>query len=252
MDKIAPPQRVWITGASSGIGLAVALRYARDGAMVAASARGADRLAALAEQAQGVSAFPLDTGDRVACLATVDAIEAGLGPLDLVILNAGTHEPLDAARFDPAVFDRLFRANVFGTVNCLAAVIPRMVARRSGTIAIVASVAGYRGLPTAAAYGASKAALINMAEALKLELAPHGVRVALVCPGFVRTPLTDRNPFPMPALMEVDAAADRLVDGLAGGGFEITFPRRFTWMVKLLRILPYRLYFPLVAKLTGG
>jgi short-subunit dehydrogenase len=247
------PARVWITGASSGIGRAVALRYAANGAQVAASARSAAALAQLAaEPAAGgrIRAYPVDVTARAAMVATVARIDAELGPIDLAILNAGTHEPVDGRRFDAAVFDRLIAVNLGGAINGLHAVLPGMVARRAGHVALVASVAGYGGLPTAAAYGATKAALINLAEALKLELDAVGVRLSLVNPGFVRTPLTDRNEFPMPALMEVDAAARALIRGLARGGFEVTFPRRFTLAMKLLRLLPYRLYFPLVARIT--
>jgi NAD(P)-dependent dehydrogenase (short-subunit alcohol dehydrogenase family) len=246
-------RRVWITGASSGIGRAVALRYARAGAVVAASARSAEALAALAaspEAAGRIRPYPVDVADRAAMRATVVRIEAELGAIDLVVLNAGTHEPVDARNFDAAVFDRLFAVNLAGTVNGLDAILPRLVERRAGHVAIVASVAGYGGLPTAAAYGATKAALINLAEALKFDLDPVGVHVSLVNPGFVRTPLTDRNPFRMPALMEVDDAADALVRGLARGGFEVSFPRRFTWAMKLINLLPYRLYFPLVRRIT--
>jgi NADP-dependent 3-hydroxy acid dehydrogenase YdfG len=250
----SPPSPIWITGASSGIGRAVALAYARAGATVAVSARGVDALAALAAEpaaAGRIHAFAVDMTDRAAVADVVARIETELGALALVILNAGTHEPVDARRFDAAVFDRLVTVNLTGTVNGLAAVLPRLVARRAGHLAIVASVAGYGGLPSAAAYGATKAALINLAEALKFDLDPVGVRVSLVNPGFVRTPLTDKNPFAMPALMDVEDAADALVRGLARGGFEVTFPRRFTWVLKLLRLLPYRLYFPLMARLTG-
>ena len=134
----------------------------------------------------------------------------------------------------------------------LAAVLPRFIERRSGHVAVVASVAGYRGLPTAAAYGASKAALINMAESMKPELDQYGVRISIVNPGFVRTPLTDKNDFPMPFLIEPDDAAERIVHGLARGRFEIAFPRRFVWGLKLLRCLPYALYFPLARKLITG
>ena len=250
---MSPPGRVWITGASSGIGRAVALRYARDGAAVATSARSAAALAALAaEPAAGarIRPYPVDVADRSAMRATAARIEAELGPIELAVFNAGTHEPVDARAFDAAVFDRLIAVNLTGTVNGLAAILPRFVARRAGHLALVASVAGYGGLPTAAAYGATKAAMINLAEALKFDLDPVGVRVSLVNPGFVRTPLTDKNPFEMPALMEVEDAARALVRGLAGGGFEVTFPRRFTWVLKLIRLLPYRLYFPLMARIT--
>ena len=139
---------------------------------------------------------------------------------------------------------RVVGVNLLGTGNCLEPLLKVMVQRRRGRIAIMASVAGYRGLPNAAYYGASKAALINLAEALKLDLDPYGVAVQLIDPGFVETPMTARNPFPMPFLMPVEQAAERIARGLASGRFEITFPRRFTWQLKLLRCLPYSVYFP--------
>jgi NADP-dependent 3-hydroxy acid dehydrogenase YdfG len=251
---VSVPPLVWITGASSGLGRAVALRYAEAGATVAASARAADALAALAAEPRAggrIHAWPADVTDRAALVDTVARVEAAHGPIALAVLNAGTHQPVDAQHFDAAVFERLIATNLMGTINGLHALLPAMIARRAGHIALVASVAGYGGLPTAAAYGATKAAMINLAEALKFDLDPLGVRLSLVNPGFVRTPLTDRNPFHMPALMEVDAAARALVRGLARDGFEVTFPRRFTYVLKLMRLLPYRLYFPLVARLTG-
>jgi short-subunit dehydrogenase len=142
--------------------------------------------------------------------------------------------------------------NLTGTANALAAIMPAMIARRSGQIAIVSSVAGYRGLPRAIAYSATKAALIAMAESLKFDLDRVGVMVNVVNPGFVKTPLTDRNEFPMPFLMSVEAASERIVTGLARGRFEVCFPRRFAYMLKAMRMLPYALYFPLVGRSTGG
>lgn len=240
---------VWITGASSGLGAAAARAYAADGWRVAATARGASALEALGRETGGrVRAFPADGTDRVAMAATVARIEATMGPIDLAILNAGAAEYTEVAAFDPAVFDRLFAVNVIGTVNALTPLLPGMLARRAGVIAIVASIAGYRGLPRASAYGATKAALINMAEALKVELDGTGVSMKLVNPGFVRTPLTDKNDFPMPFLMEVDAAAAAMKRGLAGSGFEVVFPRRMAWLLKFLRVLPYALYFAAVSR----
>jgi NAD(P)-dependent dehydrogenase (short-subunit alcohol dehydrogenase family) len=243
------PSLIWITGASTGIGRAVALAYARQGSIVAASARDAKALETLSEESGGkIRAYPLDVTDRSANLRVVERIEADLGPIALTILNAGTHHEMTAANFDPAVFDKLFAVNFFGVVNGLAAVIPRFINRRAGHIAIVSSVAGYRGLPSASAYGATKAALINMAEGLQPDLAQHGIKLSLINPGFVRTPLTDLNEFPMPFLMEVEPAAARVVSGLARGGFEITFPRRFTFILKLLRILPISWYLALTKR----
>jgi len=244
----------WITGASSGIGRALALRLARAGATVAASARRADALEDLAKEAAAeggrVAAYPVDVADHAAMARTCAAIEAALGPLDLAVFNAGTHAPVDLERFDPAPFRRLMEVNYLGVVHGLAAVLPRFIARRGGRIAVVSSVAGYRGLPQAAAYGPTKAALINLCEALKPDLDRLGIGISLINPGFIATPMTDANDFPMPFLMPVEAAAERIVAGLERGAFEITFPRRFTYLVKLARILPYALYFPLIRAVT--
>jgi NAD(P)-dependent dehydrogenase (short-subunit alcohol dehydrogenase family) len=244
-------RHAWITGASSGIGRELALLLARDGAKVAASARRREELDKLAAEMPGrIAAYPVDVVDADALVRVCAEIELANGPLDLAVFNAGTHEPVDVASFSPGPFQRLMAINYMGAVNGIAAVLPRFLERRAGHIAVVSSVAGYRGLPQAAAYGPTKAALINLCEALKPDLDPYGVRISVINPGFVRTPLTDLNPFPMPFLMEADAAADRIVKGLARGAFEITFPRRFTWLVKLARILPYALYFPLIRKTT--
>jgi len=246
---------VWITGASSGIGRSLALHYARVGAAVAVSARRADMLAELASDAAGLSgrivAFPVDVADAAAMARTGEAIEAALGPLDLAVFNAGTHEPVDVVRFDPGPFQRLMAINFMGVVNGIAAVLPSFIARRRGRIAVVSSVAGYRGLPQAAAYGPTKAALINLCEALKPDLDRFGVGISVINSGFVRTPLTDRNRFPMPFLISAEDAARRIARGLDRGAFEITFPRRFTWLLKLGRILPYGIYFALVRRVTG-
>jgi NAD(P)-dependent dehydrogenase (short-subunit alcohol dehydrogenase family) len=245
---------VWITGAGKGLGRAAAREYARRGWRVAASARSTGDLQTLVDETASlpgsITAYPHDVTDEAAVHAALDAIERDLGPVDLAVFNAGTHIPLTAEAFASAPFRTLIEVNILGVVHGLAAILPRLIARRRGHVAVVASVAGYRGLPSAAAYGATKAALINMCESLKPELDRHGVRVTVVNPGFVRTPLTDRNTFPMPFLMEVDDAARRLVDGLATGRFEVTFPRRFTWVLKGLRILPYVLYFFLARRLV--
>lgn len=247
----APFPTVWITGASSGIGRALALRLAREGSTVFASARSAEGLVELEAEAatRGVPGrilpLPVDVTDRDAVAAAVEAARAD-APIDLAVLNAGTYLPVDIKRFDAGRFETQVAVNLVGTANCLQALLPDMIARRTGRVALVASVAGYRGLPTGAAYGASKAALINLAESLRLELHGSGVSVQLVNPGFVRTPLTDRNDFRMPFLMPVDKAAERMARGFRTDRFEITFPKRFTWQLKLLRLLPYALYFPLV------
>lgn len=242
----------WITGASSGIGAAVARRLLAEGWQVAASARNREKLDALAEESQGrLVPCPLDVTDLAVAHATIDRIERDVAPIVLAILNAGTFTPTELETFSAEHVREHVEINLMGTVNCLEPLLPRLMERRKGHIAIVSSVAGYRGLPRAAAYGATKAALINLAESLKLGLDAYGVKVQVVNPGFIKTPLTDRNDFPMPFLMEVDAAADALVRGLGKTAFEITFPKKFTFWMKRLRGLPYSLYFPLVHKSTG-
>lgn len=245
----------WITGASSGIGRALALKLAGGGWRVAASARSADALAEL--EADGtvppgsVRSFPLDVTDRQATEETVRSIEDSFGPIALCVLNAGIYLPMDGVNPTTEIFDRTFAVNLGGTTNCLVPVIDAMKRQGRGQVALVSSVAGYGGLPTSAAYGASKAGLINLAESLKFDLDRVGIRIMVVNPGFVDTPATADNPFPMPALMAVDAAAQRIVDGLERPGFEITFPRRFTYGLKLVNLLPYRLYFRVIDRFTG-
>lgn len=246
---------VWITGAGSGIGRALALRYLRAGAVVAGTARRIETLDSLKTEAGPAGhrfhALPADLTDLAAARAVVMRIEAELGPIRLAVLNAGTHQPTPGTSFRADAVRQLLDANVMTVANALDAVLPAMLSRQTGMVAINASLAGYRGLPSAAGYGASKAALINMAEALRLDLADSGIDVRLISPGFIKTPLTDRNTFPMPFLMPVDAAAERLFEALErGSGFEIVFPRRFACMLKLLQLVPYRVYFPLVSRLT--
>lgn len=246
---------VWITGASSGIGRALALNLAGRGDRVAASARGEEDLRSLAEEAADapgeIHPFPLDITDAKKAADTVARVTETLGRIDLAVLNAGTHHPVEAKAFDAGDFARLVGVNLLGAGNCLDPLLKRMISAGAGHIAIVASVAGYRGLPTSAYYGASKAGQINFAEALKFDLDRHGIKLQLVNPGFVKTPLTDKNDFAMPFLMDAADAAERMARGFEGNAFEITFPRRFAWLLKLLRVLPYRLYFPIVGRMTG-
>lgn len=246
---------VWITGASSGIGRALALRLARDGLTVAVSARSREGLQGVARDAVAgpgrIATYPLDVTNRDDVAATVDRIEGDLGPIEQAVLAAGTHQPVTADQFAARDLARLVEVNLVGVANALEPVMRAMIGRGRGRIAIVSSVAGYRGLPTSAYYGATKAALINLAESLKFDLDRHDVRMQLINPGFVETPLTDKNPFPMPFLISPEVAAERIAKGLRGSSFEISFPRRFTWLLEFLRCLPYRLYFPLVARTTG-
>lgn len=247
---------VWITGGSTGLGRAAALEFARRGWRVAVTARSEDKLQSLEEEAQGllgdITAYTGDVTDASRMAEIVIAIEEELGEISTAILNAGTFWSMTADDFRAEVFRKTFEINVMGTANPAEQLIPRMIRRGKGKIYVVASVSGYRGLPKAASYGFTKAGLINMAEALHSELKPHGVTFGVINPGFIDTPLTEKNDFPMPFLMDVDKAAAALTDGVLDGKFEVYFPRFFVWILKLARILPYALYFPLVRRATRG
>lgn len=244
--------RVWIVGASSGIGAALAKLLLDRGARVAISARNAEALARLAEgrRPERCRIQPLDITRPDQVASALGAINDAWSGIDLAILLAGTHRPVRAWELAGSDYGELVRTNLLGTMNATAALMPQLL-REGGSIAIVSSVAGYGGLPTSLVYGATKAALINFAETLYLDLAPRGIGVFLVNPGFVRTPLTDRNAFRMPALIEADEAARRIVRGFAAGRFEIHFPGRFTYWMKFMKLLPYRLYFSAVHRFTG-
>ena len=241
-------RRVWIVGASSGIGAALAADLDARGARLALSARSAGRLRDVAEGMRDVMLLPLDVTDAGAFTPAMMQILDAWGGLDLVILNAGTYTPLRAWDLTTDTARQTVHTNLLGVMDGVAAVVPQMLRQQCGAIAIVGSVAGYRGLPKALAYGPSKAALINFAETLYLDLAPQGVSVFIINPGFVATPLSAQNDFDMPALISAEDAARRIVRGFAGGAFEIHFPQRFTRVMKLLRWLPDRLYFSLVSR----
>ena len=245
----------WITGASEGIGKALALKLAGEGYTVYASARSAEKLDAMAQGQPGpgkIIALPLDVTDREAGKRAVEKITAGGTRLVLAIFNAGNFFPVRGFALNHEAFDRSIEINVTGVVNGLIPAIEAMKQQGLGQIAVVSSSAGYGGLPKSAAYGASKAALINLAASLKFDLDAMNIRIQVVTPGFVETPLTGKNDFPMPFLMPVDKAAEAFAHGLKGNAFDITFPRRFTYLLKAANLLPYWLYFPLVARLTGA
>lgn len=248
VQSAAPWKTVWITGASSGIGRRLALDLAGLGATVAVSARSGDVLAELATENPNIRSYPLDVTDLAACKKTAQAIEADIGPIDLVVMAAGIWIIRDVANFQAEDSIKAMRVNYEGAAGVVDAVLPSMMKRRAGHIAPVASVAGYRGIPRAVTYAPTKAALISMAEALRTDAAQHGIKVQIINPGFVRTPMTDTNDFPMPFLMEPEGASRRIIAGLKTDRFEIVFPTRLAVIMKLLRVLPYRLYFWLMAR----
>jgi short-subunit dehydrogenase len=244
--------RVWIVGASTGIGAATARVLLARGARVALSARSVDKLAAVAgEHAARTLVAPLDFTDADAVAACWQRVHAQWGGIDLVLIVAGTHQEIRAWELTLANAKQVLDTNLNGVIATVAAIVPGLLAQRHGAIGIVASVAGYRGLPKALVYGASKAAVIHFTETLYLDLRPKNIGVYLINPGFVKTPLTAGNQFTMPHLMEADDAAHELVAGLDSGTFEIHFPHAFTRQLKLLRLLPYRWYFALVHRSTG-
>lgn len=241
---------VWLVGASSGIGQATAHALHEAGAKVVVSARNGTALDAFVSTHAGAQALPLDASDAAAVKAAAQSLLAQ-GPLDLMMYCAGYYREQRATGFDLADMLRHQQVNYVGALYVLDAVLPAMLQRGSGHLSLVGSVAGYRGLPQSLAYGPTKAALINLAETLYLDLQASGVGVSLVNPGFVETPLTAGNQFSMPALISPAQAAAEILAGWARGQFEIHFPKRFSLWMKTLRILPYALYFPAIRKFTG-
>ena len=241
-------KRVWLVGASSGIGAALARELAGRGARLALTARNADKLRAL-----NLADALLLPGDATSAsvLAELRAkLLAAWGGIDLVVYLAGDYVPMRVATFDLPVAERVIEVNFNAAMRLAATVLPDLTA--GGGIAFVASVAGYRGLPKALCYGPGKAALIHFAEVLHLDLMPQGIGVWVINPGFVATQLTAKNDFSMPALLTPEQAALATVDGFKSGNFEIHFPKRFTRLMKLFAHLPYRWYFPLIRRFTGG
>ena len=240
-----------VTGASSGIGAALVAALLRRGDKVTALARREDRLAALDDGSGNFHATACDVTDAAALVGAIQTATDRLGAVDCAILNAGMYVPQDTARIDPAVYARHMDVNYMGVVNALPPLIAGMAARRAGQIAIVSSVAGWRGLPKAAAYGPTKAALISLAESMTFDLAPRGIDVKVICPGFVRTESTAVNDYEMPGLISAETAAFEILKGLKSDNFVIQFPKHFTRKMGLLRLLPDRTFFKLVGARTG-
>jgi len=240
---------VWIVGASSGIGLATASALHARGARVLVSARNLQALDTFVQQHAGSRALALDATDGVAVRAVTAEVLAA-GPLDCLLYCAGHYSAMRATALDLADMQRHLAVNYSGALLVLDAVLPALLAQGHGHISLVGSVAGYRGLPNSLAYGPTKAALINLAETLYLDLHGQGIGVSLINPGFVQTPLTANNAFEMPALLTPAQAAQAILRGWARGAFEVHFPKRFTLWLKALRVVPNRAYFYLVRRVT--
>lgn len=241
---------VWLVGASSGIGRATAHALHVQGAKVFVSARNQQALDQFATEHPGAVALALDAGDAASVQAAAKAVLTA-GPLDLVLYCAGFYKEMRATEFDLQDMLQHQQINYVGALYVLDAVLPHFVARKAGHISLVSSVAGYRGLPKSLAYGPTKAALINLAETLYVDLQDSHVGVSLICPGFVETPLTAQNQFTMPGLITPEKAAEAILHGWRHGQFEIHFPKRFTLWMKALSLLPDALYFPVIRKFTG-
>ena len=256
MKPLNPPitdwqdRSVWLIGASSGIGLATAKALHDAGARVVVSARKAELLQAFVDAHPGSQAVVLDVSDAAAIAQAAKYVHAQQG-LDVVMYCAGYYQAMRATNYDLPDMLRHLDINYTGALRVLDAVLPTLVAQGKGHLSFISSVAGFRGLPQSLAYGPTKAALINLAETLYYDLSPHGVGVSLINPGFVETPLVAANDFAMPALITPEKAASEILKGWRKGQFHIHFPKRFTRMLLLLRLLPYRWYFALVRRSTG-
>ena len=242
-------KRVWLVGASSGIGEAIASALHQLGAQVVVSARNAQALEDFTKQHAGAQALQMDVTDAHAVRHATDKLLEGGAP-DFVVYCAGHYRAMRADQFDLPDMLRHNNVNYVGALHVLDAILPGLLARGQGHISLMGSVAGYRGLPQSLAYGPTKAALINLAETLYLDLRSKGLGVSLINPGFVDTPLTQQNQFTMPALITPAQAAQHILKGWAEGKFEMHFPKRFTYGMKLLELLPYRLAFALTQKMT--
>tara|TARA_Y100000590_G_scaffold190225_1_gene216511 strand:- start:109 stop:864 length:756 start_codon:yes stop_codon:yes gene_type:complete len=244
-------KKIWITGASSGIGKAVAIKFANEGWQVAASARRENLLLELEKNNSNIHAFPLDVVDINRVKIVFENIIKKIGDIDLCVFSTGAYDPKLEREINEKQIRDVMEVNFFGTLNCVKAVEKYYKDKMSGHFSIVSSVSGYRGLPNSTGYGASKAALIHLAESLYLDFIRYNVRVSLISPGFIKTPMTDKNTFKMPFIKSSEFAAEKIYNGLVKSkAFEIHFPKQLTIIMKFLKILPYWKYFYLIRKLT--
>ena len=242
-------KNIWITGASSGIGKALAIKFANEGWQVAVSARRESLLNELSEKYSNIEAFPVDVTDIEKCKTIFKKIIEKYKNIEICVFGTGVHDPRSERKFNLEKIRRIMEINFFGTMNSINSVYDYFNEKKGGQISIVSSVAGYRGLPAAGAYCASKSALTNYAESLYFEMRRKNVRVSIISPGFIKTPMTDQNDFPMPMIKSPEFAAEKIYVGLVKKkNFEIHFPKVFTYFLKFLRILPNSIYFKIVDK----
>ena len=241
-------KKIWITGASSGIGKALALKFAKENWQVLISAR-RKRLLDEISQNVNISAFPLDVTNDNEVKETFSNIINKFKDVDLCVFCSGAYDPKLEQEINKVQIRKIMDVNFFGVLNCIKTVEDYFKKKKEGHISIVSSVAAYRGLPNSSGYGPSKAALTNLTESLYFDFKKHNVRVSLISPGFIKTPLTNQNTFNMPFIKTPEFAANKIYDGLTTStSFEIHFPKELTLFLKFLRILPYRAYLFLINK----
>ena len=242
---------IWITGGSTGIGKALAIKFANEGWNVAISARRENLLEEISNEYENITSFPLDVTKKENCKEVFNQIKNKFENIDICFFSTGTWDPKKEKDIDVEQIENVFKVNFFGTLNSIKAVEEYFKNKKSGTITIVSSIAGYRGLPNSTGYGPSKSALNNLAESLYFDFGRSNVRVCLVSPGFIKTPMTDKNDFNMPFLKTPEYAAEKIYNGLVNkNSFEIHFPKSLTMILKILGFLPNKIYFGLISKLT--
>ena len=240
---------IWITGASSGIGRALSVKFANNGWVVAASARRENLLNSLNKENDNIHPFPLDVNNIEQCKNVFKNIIEKLGNLDVSLFCTGMHDPNSEKDFNLEKIRTIMETNFFGTINSINSVYDYFKEKKSGHVSVVSSVAGYRGLPAAGAYCASKSALTSFTESLFFDLKRYGVRVSVISPGFIKTPMTDKNEFPMPMIKSPEFAADKIYDGIVNKkNFEMHFPKSFTILMKILKFIPNKIYFKILEK----
>ena len=242
---------IWITGGSTGIGKALAIKFANKGWNVAISARRENLLKEISDNNENIHGFPLDVTDKTKCKEVFEQIKNKFQGVDICFFSTGTWNPKKEKDIDVEQIEDVFKVNFFGTLNSIKAVEEYFKNKKDGIITIVSSIAGYRGLPNSTGYGPSKSALNNLAESLHFDFKRSNVRVCLVSPGFIKTPMTDKNDFKMPFLKTTEYAAEKIYDGLINKNvFEIHFPKSLTIILKILSFLPSKIYFGLIGKMT--